>query len=149
MAKGQKRRNPGREESAEPWYLATNLGDAESAASWYRQRGWIEQSFKDSKSRFGLARVQVRSPKNAPAPFAGGPHHRFGVADADGAAGDRGHAQALARGDRSAWKSQRRKPGAGSVRSPWGPAAGLLTEVVPKVVGMRQALVSICHLQAS
>jgi len=33
------------------------------AASWYWQRGWIEQSFKDSKSRFGLARVRVGSPK--------------------------------------------------------------------------------------
>jgi hypothetical protein len=27
------------------------------------QRGWIEQSFKDSKSRFGLARVRVGCPK--------------------------------------------------------------------------------------
>lgn len=39
----------------EPWYLATSLKNAKSAASWYWQRGWIEQSFKDSKSRFGLA----------------------------------------------------------------------------------------------
>ena len=29
----------------------------------YWQRGWIEQSFKDSKSRFGLARVRVGSPE--------------------------------------------------------------------------------------
>jgi hypothetical protein len=63
LPKGQKRRDPRCEEPAEPWYLATSLGDAKSAASWYRQRGWIEQSFKDSKSRFGLARVQVRSPE--------------------------------------------------------------------------------------
>jgi hypothetical protein len=47
----------------EPWYLATSLKDAKSAANWYWQRGWIEQSFKDSKSRFGLARVQVRCPE--------------------------------------------------------------------------------------
>jgi len=33
------------------------------AASWYWQRGWIEQSFKDSKSRFGLARVRVGRPE--------------------------------------------------------------------------------------
>jgi hypothetical protein len=33
------------------------------AASWYWQRGWIEQSFKDSKGRFGLAGVRVGSPK--------------------------------------------------------------------------------------
>ncbi len=40
--------------------LATSLKNAKSAASsWYWQRGWIEQSFKDSKSRFGLARVRV------------------------------------------------------------------------------------------
>jgi hypothetical protein len=63
LPKGQKRRDPGGEEPAEPWYLATSLEDAKSAASWYRQRGWIEQSFKDSKSRFGLARVQVRCPE--------------------------------------------------------------------------------------
>lgn len=47
----------------EPWYLATSLKDPSSAANWYWQRGWIEQSFKDSKSRFGLARVRVRCPE--------------------------------------------------------------------------------------
>ena len=46
----------------EPWYLATSLQGPRSAANWYWQRGWIEQSFKDSKSRFGLARVRVRCP---------------------------------------------------------------------------------------
>ncbi len=56
-------KNPRREQPKEPWYLATSLKDAKSAASWYWQRGWIEQSFKDSKSRFGLARVRVGSPK--------------------------------------------------------------------------------------
>ncbi len=52
-----------REQPAEPWYLATSLKDARSAANWYWQRGWIEQSFKDAKSRFGLARVQIRCPE--------------------------------------------------------------------------------------
>ena len=52
-----------REQPTEPWYLATSLKDARSAANWYWQRGWIEQSFKDAKSRFGLARVQIRCPK--------------------------------------------------------------------------------------
>lgn len=47
----------------EPWYLATSLGAARSAASWYWQRGWIEQSFKDAKSRFGLKGVRVGSPE--------------------------------------------------------------------------------------
>jgi len=47
----------------EPWYLATNLKDAKSAVSWYWQRGWIEQSFKDAKGRFGLSGVRVGSPE--------------------------------------------------------------------------------------
>jgi hypothetical protein len=51
------------EQPQEPWYLATSLKSAKMAASWYWQRGWIEQSFKDSKSRFGLARVRVGCPK--------------------------------------------------------------------------------------
>ncbi len=56
-------RDPRRERPEEPWYLATSLKDAKSAASWYWQRGWIEQSFKDSKSRFGLARARIGCPK--------------------------------------------------------------------------------------
>jgi hypothetical protein len=44
----------------QPWYLATSLGDAHCAVAWYWQRGWIEQSFKDSKSRcFGLDAVRI------------------------------------------------------------------------------------------
>ena len=45
--------------------MATSLKGAKMAAAWYwqGQRGWIEQSFKDSKSRFGLARVRVGSPE--------------------------------------------------------------------------------------
>jgi DDE family transposase len=56
-------KNPRREQPEEPWYLATSLKNAKMAASWYWQRGWIEQSFKDSKSRFGLARVRVGCPR--------------------------------------------------------------------------------------
>ena len=56
-------RDPRRKVPAEPWYLATSIRDPRSAAAWYWQRGWIEQSFKDSKSRFGLAKVQVGSPE--------------------------------------------------------------------------------------
>jgi hypothetical protein len=59
------RRRAGRKPHAappEPWYLATSLGRAEQAVAWYWQRGWIEQSFKDSKSRFGLKRVKVGCP---------------------------------------------------------------------------------------
>jgi hypothetical protein len=58
-----KMRDLRRKAPEEPWYLATSLHSAKAAASWYWQRGWIEQSFKDSKSRFGLAEVQVGSPE--------------------------------------------------------------------------------------
>jgi hypothetical protein len=56
-------RDPRRADPEEPWYLATSLATAGNAASWYRQRGWIEQSFKDSKSRFGLKGVRVGTPE--------------------------------------------------------------------------------------
>lgn len=46
----------------QPWWLATSLPDAAAAAAWYWQRGWIEQSFRDAKHRFGLDRVQVGCP---------------------------------------------------------------------------------------
>jgi hypothetical protein len=60
------KRRPGRRRSAsppEPWYLATSLGSAGRTVAWYRQRWWIEASFKDSKSGFGLAKVQVARPE--------------------------------------------------------------------------------------
>jgi hypothetical protein len=36
--------DPRRKQPEEPWYLATSLGSAKSAVSWYWQRGWIEHS---------------------------------------------------------------------------------------------------------
>ena len=52
-----------RKPPTQPWYLATSLADAHCAVAWYWQRGWIEQSFKDSKSRcFGLDKVQIAAP---------------------------------------------------------------------------------------
>jgi hypothetical protein len=47
----------------QPWYLATSLASADQAVAWYWQRGWIEQSFKDSKSRFGLDAARVGCPE--------------------------------------------------------------------------------------
>jgi len=47
----------------EPWYLATNQPSAQQAVAWYRQRFWIEESFKDSKSRFRLKYVRIGSPE--------------------------------------------------------------------------------------
>src|SRR5207248_11128892 len=54
-------------ESAQPWYLATSLGDAGRTAGalwagWYWRRGWIEQSVKDSKSGFGMDAAQIHCP---------------------------------------------------------------------------------------
>ncbi len=45
-----------------PWYLATNLPTAAQAVAWYRQRFWIEESFKDAKSRFRLKYAQIGCP---------------------------------------------------------------------------------------
>lgn len=46
----------------QPWYLATNLPTAAQAVAWYRQRFWIEESFRDAKSRFRLKYAQIGSP---------------------------------------------------------------------------------------
>jgi hypothetical protein len=46
----------------QPWYLATNLATAAQAVAWYRQRFWIEESFKDSKSRFRVKYAQIGRP---------------------------------------------------------------------------------------
>lgn len=48
-------------EYAEPWYLATSLGDLARTVAWYRQRMWIEATFKDAHSIFGLDAAQVGS----------------------------------------------------------------------------------------
>ena len=42
--------------------LATSLKDAGRAVAWYWRRGWIEQSFKDSKGGFGMDTAQIRCP---------------------------------------------------------------------------------------
>jgi hypothetical protein len=57
-----RRTNP-RKPPQEPWYLATTLGCAARALCWYWRRGWIEQSFRDAKQRFGLERVRVGTPE--------------------------------------------------------------------------------------
>jgi hypothetical protein len=55
--------DPRRKTPKEPWYLATSLADAGRAIAWYWRRGWIEQSFKDSKSGFGMDAAQIRCPQ--------------------------------------------------------------------------------------
>ncbi len=47
----------------QPWYLATNQPIAAQAVAWYRQRFWIEESFKDAKSRFRLKYAQIGCPQ--------------------------------------------------------------------------------------
>jgi hypothetical protein len=42
--------------------MATSLADAGRTVAWYWRRGWIEQSFKDSKSGFGMDAAQIRCP---------------------------------------------------------------------------------------
>jgi Transposase DDE domain len=56
-------RDPRHAHPAEPWYLATNQPSVRQAVAWYRQRFWIEESFKDSKSRFHLKEVRIGSPE--------------------------------------------------------------------------------------
>lgn len=36
------------------WYLGTSFGDARRAVRWYEKRFWIEEMFRDFKSRLGL-----------------------------------------------------------------------------------------------
>ncbi len=52
-----------RSEPDEPWYLATSLAGLRQAVAWYQQRFWIEESFKDSTTRFRLNYVQVGCPQ--------------------------------------------------------------------------------------
>lgn len=64
----QRHADPQRKAPKEPWYLATSLKDAGRAAGapragWYWRRGWIEQSFKDSKSGFGMDMARIRCPQ--------------------------------------------------------------------------------------
>jgi hypothetical protein len=45
-----------------PWYLATTLTSPVAALAWYAQRAWIEATFKDSKSGFGLDQAAIGHP---------------------------------------------------------------------------------------
>jgi hypothetical protein len=57
------RRDPRHPQPEQPWYLVTNLPTAAQAIAWYRQRFWIEESFKDAKSRFRLKYAQIGCPR--------------------------------------------------------------------------------------
>lgn len=57
----KKRRVKKGKEYQEPWYLATSLGNLGAAVAWYRQRMWLEETFKDFQSDFGLDAARVAS----------------------------------------------------------------------------------------
>ena len=48
-------------ESEHPWYLATSMPSIKLAVAWYQRRFWIEESFRDDKSRLLLDEVRVES----------------------------------------------------------------------------------------
>ena len=48
-------------EPDEPWFLATTAPSVALAVAWYRKRFWVEESFKDDKSRLLLDEVRVES----------------------------------------------------------------------------------------
>jgi hypothetical protein len=41
------------------WYLGTTFTDPRQAVSWYKKRFWIEEMFRDMKSRLGLRQAAV------------------------------------------------------------------------------------------
>lgn len=51
-----------KEPAAEPWYLVTSPQDYLRAESIYRKRMWIEESFRDAKSRLKLDRFWAAKP---------------------------------------------------------------------------------------
>lgn len=47
----------------EPWYIATSLNNLDRAYELYRQRFWIEEMFRDFKSRFHWCKYKVETPE--------------------------------------------------------------------------------------
>jgi len=52
-----------REPAPEPWYLVTSLDERLRAEQIYRKRMWIEESFRDAKSRLGLHKFWAAKPE--------------------------------------------------------------------------------------
>lgn len=50
-------------ESTDPWFLATNLRNAQTAIKAYRQRFDIEEWFKDMKHQLGISNLQTKNLK--------------------------------------------------------------------------------------
>ena len=51
------------EPAPEPWYLAASFEERLHAEAIYRKRMWIEESFRDAKSRLGLDRFWAAKPE--------------------------------------------------------------------------------------
>ena len=47
----------------DPWYIATDLDDLDKAYSYYEKRMWIEEMFRDLKSRFHWCEYKAESPE--------------------------------------------------------------------------------------
>ena len=45
----------------EPWYIATSMSDLDKAYGLYRRRFWIEEMFRDFKSRFHWCKYKVKT----------------------------------------------------------------------------------------
>lgn len=45
----------------EPWFLATTAPNVQLVVAWYRRRFWLEEPFRDDKSRLLLDEVRVES----------------------------------------------------------------------------------------
>ena len=52
-----------KEPAPEPWYLVTSFEERRRAEQIYRKRMWIEESFRDAKSRLGLHRFWASNPE--------------------------------------------------------------------------------------
>jgi hypothetical protein len=109
-------RDPRRELPEEPWHLASSLNDPRGAVNWHWQRGWIEQSFKDAKSRFGLWRVRVGCPERLSRLLVALTIALSMLAGSDGAAGGRRDASPLARSGGALGKGQHNQLGPGAAR---------------------------------
>jgi len=52
-----------RETAPEPWYLVTNVAGSKQVVETYRERTWIEESFRDAKSSWGLDELWLARPE--------------------------------------------------------------------------------------
>jgi hypothetical protein len=127
-------RNPRREQPDEPWYLATSLKDAKSAASWYWPEGLDRAVLQGCQEPL---RVSAGTSRLSQAPFAlaNGAEPCPLVADADGVTRGWCRARGLPLGGRRLGAGKRDQYGAHAVRETRGYPATLLTPANDRWVG--------------